>query len=263
MDIKNNRAQFLFGTWKNKLSLVDSINLTSQIKKEIKNNSRKIVGICPSSISLQLIASLLKDIPVAAQNCGWNSTYSLTGEISSSDLKTLNVKYCIIGHSERRIYLHETEEIIKNRLVELFQNDIVPILCIGEQLEDYENNRLIDVLKIQLNTLRLALLESNIAVLPSTFIIAYEPMWAISTSGSGKTLDAESADNIHLVIRKELKSILNFEIENEISILYGGSLSSKNSSDFFSKKNIDGGLVGSSTQSYQLFSDLIKSFYNS
>lgn len=261
MGIKNNRKQFLFGTWKNKLSLIESINLFNSVKAEIKRDPNKIIGICPSYMSLPTISALSNGIPIGAQNCGWADSYSLTGEVNVKDLTLLGARYCIVGHSERRIHLNETEEIIRKRLTELLKNNITPILCVGEQMQEKEVGKLYEVINRQVDSLIASFLDAKINCEPDTFIIAYEPMWAISTSGSGKSLGEQEAEEIHSAIRNIIGIKLGNEVQKKVSIIYGGSLSPKNADAFFSKDNIDGGLVGSATQSERSFIELIHAFY--
>lgn len=215
------------------LSPKESITLAKKFKARAEKGSQII--ICPDFLSLPLISPLLKRtaISLGAQDCANKERGALTGEISPADLKTLGVKYVIIGHSERREKLGENDQLINSKIIAALKNGLVPIICVGEKLTDKEAGRTRQVLNSQL---RYALRGVKIKK-ASDLIIAYEPLWAI---GTGQAIIPAEAELIASFLEKETKKILG----KKIAVLYGGSVDLQNAPIFLEQNHVAGLLVG-------------------
>ena len=230
-----------------------------QLIKEIKESNRSsdtltILGV--PYIFLNRAISLIEDIPnleVAAQNCHHESKGAYTGEISASMLNSIGVPFVIIGHSERRAYFNETDELLLKKVNLALDNNLSVIFCCGEPLEIREQGTHIDFVVDQI--------KSTISTLDpgqlKNIIIAYEPIWAI---GTGKTASSDQAQEMHNEIRKELENQFGSEIASSISILYGGSVKPGNAKELFAKPDVDGGLVGGASLKSNDFLDIINAF---
>jgi triosephosphate isomerase len=192
-------------------------------------------------------------IEIAAQNCHQEDSGAFTGEISISMLTSLGLEYVVLGHSERRQYFGETNELLNIKLKKVIEAGMTPIFCCGESLDTRkasgQNDFVIDQLKKAFEDID----KERI----SKIIIAYEPIWAI---GTGETATPEQAQNMHAVIRSFLKSEYGSEISEGISILYGGSVKESNAKEIFGQKDVDGGLVGGASLKFDSFSKIIHSF---
>ena len=195
---------------------------------DIKTNNVNLV-VCPSSIYLSFFK--YNNYALGSQNVGMIEKGSLTGEISSIQLKKLSVRYCIVGHSERRMFLKETNEMINRKISLLQNNDIIPILCVGETLEEKRANLTLDIIKEEIDKAFLNI--KNI----DNIIIAYEPIWSI---GTGIVPNNSEIANII----KEIKDHINIRYSTKLKVLYGGSVNSENISTLEDINNIDGYLVG-------------------
>lgn len=255
------RVRYLFATLKNRLDPRETVDLTINVRELVQAGNNRLVGLCPSAAALAWTAACKGELAIAAQNCGWSASYSLTGELSVRDLKAFSVPYCIVGHSERRLYLGETEEMIERKLSALFLASIIPVLCVGETLEQRRSNATSDVIRRQLLSLSNAFKTSAIEPQPARMIVAYEPMWAISTAGSNLTLQPEDGVATHVAVRALLDEIFGSGFGEETSVIFGGSLNSANAEAFFSHATIDGGLVGSGMQTASGFAGVLDAFY--
>ena len=180
----------------------------------------------------------------------WEESGAYTGEVSGKMLKSIGVEYVIIGHSERRQYFAETDETVNKKIKAAFANELKPIVCVGESLEQRESGKTEEIIT---NQTRLALEGLTNEQVQST-IIAYEPIWAI---GTGKTATSEDANNSIKAIRKEIASIYGEEVANNVIIQYGGSVKSANAKELFSTSDIDGGLVGGASLKVEEFSKIV------
>ena len=176
-----------------------------------------------------------------------------TGEVSAQMLNEMNVKYVIIGHSERREYFNESNADIKDKINIAIENNLTPIFCCGENLEQRERNNHFNIIEKQIKESLFNLTTDNFGKI----IIAYEPIWAI---GTGKTASAEQAQEIHNFIRTIVASKYNVELANNLSILYGGSCKPTNAKELFSKEDIDGGLIGGAALKAEDFVAIINAF---
>jgi len=226
--------KIIIANWKMQLSIKESLELARELVKKNKSAKNELI-ICPDFLSLPFIGPVLKKsfFGLGAQDSAEEGKGAYTGEVSAFNLKTLGVKYAILGHSERRLHLHENSAIINKKIKIALKNKIIPVLCIGEKLEEKDNGQ---TKKVLVNELRKALKGIKIKR-ANELIIAYEPLWAI---GSGHSIIPVEAEIMHGYIKKETEKILG----KKISVIYGGSVNSDNSALFLSQKNVDGLLVG-------------------
>ncbi|MFZ1857939.1 MAG: triose-phosphate isomerase [Chitinophagaceae bacterium] len=188
---------------------------------------------------------------VAAQNCHHKKSGAYTGEVSAEMLHSMNIKYCVVGHSERREYNQETNAMLADKVNLCFENFITPIFCCGEPLNIREAGTQNDFVSAQLKESLFHLSADKI----KTIIIAYEPIWAI---GTGKTATTEQAQEIHQYLRSVLAAQYDDAVANEIPILYGGSVKANNAKELFSCPDVDGGLVGGASLVAAEFIEIIK-----
>ena len=229
------RKKIVAGNWK--------MNLASVIPKP--NENVDIILFVP--FTHIKINNNLK-ISLGSQNFYPASNGAFTGEISASMIKDAGAKHVLIGHSERRVLFSETDEFINKKVKFALKEDLLPMLCIGETLEDRDENRTMEVIK---NQIKIALYE--VADI-SNITLAYEPVWAI---GTGKTATKEQAEEVCKEIREYIKELYTIEASEKIRILYGGSVNSKNAKEIFSMPNIDGALVGGASLTTE-FSEIIE-----
>ena len=199
--------------------------------RNFNGNNFSILGIAPASLYIDHLKTILTDynIEIGSQNIDLEETGARTGEISASMIKDLGCAFSIIGHSERRMLFHETNQMICQKLIQADNNSVIPILCIGESAEENQSNNTFNVLEQQI----IEALENANEL--SALIIAYEPVWAI---GSGKTPKPEEINSVHEMIKDVVQS--RFPKIGLESVLYGGSVNFKNASSLFEQKNIDG-----------------------
>jgi len=191
-------------------------------------------------------------IGISAQNCADHESGAYTGEVSAAMLASIGVQYCIIGHSERREYYHETNAGLLEKVKLALSHKLIPIFCIGERLEEREANKHFDVVTEQI--------EAVLCQLPAgdfeKMVVAYEPVWAI---GTGKTATAAQAQEMHAHIRKVLRAKFGAAAENT-AILYGGSVKASNAAEIFGQPDVDGGLVGGASLKEEEFIGIAKAF---
>lgn len=189
---------------------------------------------------------------IAAQNCSDKKSGAYTGEVSAEMLTSIGIKYCIVGHSERREYFGETNKMLADKVNICLQNDITPIFCCGESLSVREENRQNEFVQNQLEESIFHLSEEEV----KKIVIAYEPIWAI---GTGRTATAQQAQEMHAFIRSVLAKKYGAAVADELSILYGGSVKGSNAAELFGSPDVDGGLVGGASLMAQDFIEIIKS----
>ena len=245
----------IIANWKMNLQSEEVKKLTSNIIKGIANNineSKKI--LCVPFLYLETVKKLInetKNVFVGAQNCNENKKGAFTGEISCEMLNSMGVKHVIIGHSERREYYYETDEIIEKKIFQLISNKMCPIFCCGETLEARENNSYFDYVDSQIDKSLFRLNSNQI----SKVIVAYEPIWAI---GTGKVPQLKEIEEMHKFIRKKINNKYGKIISQNISILYGGSVNASNAKDIFNLPNVNGGLIGGASLNSNEFLGIVK-----
>lgn len=249
------RKKIVAGNWKMNLSFTEAEDLLYEIVDQLADNPPKDnvdIIVFPPSLYMELAsdAALDADIYYGAQNCSEYDNGAYTGEISASMLRSMDATHVLVGHSERRKYFKESNQTLYNKIDQALSNDIVPVFCIGEQLEDRESNKHFDVVKEQLNEVAFKFNEDEF----SNIIIAYEPVWAI---GTGKTATPEQAQEMHEYIRKLIEEKYSKDLADKTYILYGGSCKPSNAKELFSCKDVDGGLIGGASLKYEDFIELI------
>lgn len=192
-------------------------------------------------------------IGVAAENCADKASGAYTGEVSAAMVASTGAKYVILGHSERRAYYHETPEILKEKVLLALANNLTPIFCIGEVLEEREAGKHFDVVKAQIEGSLFNLSAEEFGKI----ILAYEPVWAI---GTGKTATAAQAQEMHAFIRQTLADKYGKEVAENCSILYGGSCKPSNAKELFANPDVDGGLIGGAALEVESFMGIIEAF---
>lgn len=194
-----------------------------------------------------------KDFFVGAQNCHHLESGAYTGEVSAQALSSVGASYVIIGHSERRIYFHETHEELRQKMEVALKNDLIPVYCVGEKLNERKGNSYFHAVKKQIEEVVFHLSENQV----KKCILAYEPVWAI---GTGETATPEQAQEMHAFIRLALAEKFGQNIASGISILYGGSCNAANAKQLFACADVDGGLVGGASLKAEEFLLICKSF---
>ncbi|MDD2192293.1 MAG: triose-phosphate isomerase [Bacteroidales bacterium] len=250
------RRNIVAGNWKMNLGFEeadDLVNLIAEKLDEVETETTVIV--CPPYPYLELTSDLAQESNffAGAQNVSSFDNGAYTGEVSAQMLASMNIDYCIVGHSERRKYFHETNQEISTKVVKLLESGISPIFCCGEALEERESEKHFDVVKTQIVESLFNLTGEEIL----DVIIAYEPVWAI---GTGKTATGAQAQEMHAYIRSLLTEKYGKEVSEEISILYGGSCNPKNAKELFANKDVDGGLIGGASLKADDFLAIITSF---
>jgi len=245
------RKKIVAGNWKMNKTLMEANKLFDEISNNTFSNDVLVI-ISPPSIYLSQFAMVTKGIAIASQNVSQYNEGAYTGEISAKMLKEIGVDYCLVGHSERRSYFNEINTTLAEKINRLLENDIKVIFCCGESLNERETNRAEEVIELQLKESLFHISSKEI----ENVVIAYEPVWAI---GTGLTATSEQAQDMHDFIRSLLKKYYNENISTRISILYGGSCKPSNAKDIFSKKDVDGGLIGGAALESNAFLEIIKS----
>ncbi|MGB5270368.1 MAG: triose-phosphate isomerase, partial [Eudoraea sp.] len=212
--------------------------LLSELLEKLPTTEAEVI-VAPTYVNLESAARMLQssDIKVAAQNMHFAKSGAYTGEISADMLLNINVDTVIIGHSERRAYFGETDDLLAKKVEAALANNMQVIFCFGEELEERKAGNHFNVVESQL--------KNGLFILPADawqhIVLAYEPVWAI---GTGETASPEQAQEMHAFIRKTITEAYDSSIANEVSILYGGSVKPSNAQEIFSKPDVDGGLIG-------------------
>ncbi len=250
------RQKIVAGNWKMNKTLQEASILASEIMgmvtDEVSSNARVI--FCVPFPYLLPVKNLLGNntrILVAAQNCSEHESGAYTGEVSAVMLKSMSIPYVVLGHSERRQYFGEEGKIIAKKIDAALKHGLSPIFCCGEMLEIREKGTHEQLVKQQVEESLFHLSAESL----KNIVIAYEPVWAI---GTGKTATSQQAQNMHAVIRKHLAGKYGQEVANDISILYGGSVSAANAKELFANEDVDGGLVGGASLKSREFTEIVK-----
>ena len=249
------RKKIVAGNWKMNTTVPEGVELAKEVVKEaasLSSEVKLIVGVPFTHLSS--VATVLEgsNVELSAQNCADEVKGAYTGEVSAKMLASLPVKYVILGHSERREYYGETNEKLVKKINLALAENIAPIYCVGEKLEEREAGKHFEVVASQIKEVLFGLTEEQM----KNIVIAYEPVWAI---GTGKTATSEQAQEIHAFIRETLAEKFG-ALAEEISILYGGSCKPSNAQELFAQKDIDGGLIGGASLVASDFIAIAKSF---
>ena len=234
------RKKIVAGNWKMNKTLTDCKAFVAELEGLLLNQGQvgaKELIIFPSAVYLPFLSAFPQLFAVGAQNCAEFENGAYTGEVSASMLQSFQVRYCLVGHSERRQYFLESNASLLNKLKRLLEQEICPVLCVGESLADRQGNLYFDRIRDQL--------DQSVFMLPaamiSKVIIAYEPVWAI---GTGVTASPSQAEEMHAFIRGLFAAKGGKAMADGVTILYGGSCNKANAKELFDQPNIDGGLIG-------------------
>jgi len=247
------RKNIVAGNWKMNNTLQEGTTFAKELQTALNGKAINCdVIICPPFIHLPLIDAT-GTVKLGAQNCADKVSGAYTGEVSAAMVASTGAQYVILGHSERRAYYGETNATLKEKVKLALENNLTPIFCIGEVLEEREAGKQNEVVKSQIE-------EALFDLSPADFgkiVLAYEPVWAI---GTGKTATSEQAQEMHAFIRQTLTNKYGAEVANETSILYGGSCNAGNAKELFANPDVDGGLIGGASLKVDTFLPIIEAF---
>ena len=248
------RKKIIAGNWKMNNNLTDAKLLANKIFSDSPQNEI-IKIIFPPVIYLHELSSIVKssNFKIGAQNCSQFKNGAYTGELSAEMIASVGAEYCLVGHSERRNYFFETSKQLSEKIKRCLENNLIPVFCVGEKLDERESNTQFSVVENQLTEVLMNIKIHEI--LP--ILIAYEPVWAI---GTGETATPKQVQEMHAHIRTVLKNITSETISLNIPILYGGSCNPQNAKEIFACKDVDGGLIGGASLNAQDFISIINSF---
>ena len=254
------RKPLIVGNWKMNNTTAESVDLTEKLKRLIKDMAVVEVVVAPPFTSLDKVRDAIKgsNIKLGAQNLFWEDKGAYTGEVSPLMIRDLDCEYVIIGHSERREYFKESDEIINKKIKAALRNKLKAIVCVGETFKEREESKTIEVIESQIRNGLEGILSSELRTTDREMrlVIAYEPVWAI---GTGRNATPAQANEVHTYIRKLLSQIFNEGIASNIKILYGGSVKPSNSAELMSEKEIDGALVGGASLEADSFAEIVRS----
>lgn len=245
------RKKVIAGNWKMNMLPNEAIKFIEDFAPLVKDTENEVILCVPyTDLFYTLLTVQGTNIKIGAQNVHFERSGAFTGEISAEMLKSINVEYVIIGHSERRQYFNETDETVNKKIKAAFENGLKPIVCVGETLEQRENGVTVDVITKQTELALEGLTDEQV----ENTIIAYEPIWAI---GTGKTATSQDAENSIKSIRNKIAEIYGQNIANGVIIQYGGSVKSTNAKELFEMPDIDGGLVGGASLKPDEFAKIV------
>lgn len=232
------RSKIVAGNWKMNLNMAETESLLTQLSAKLPNTDAEVM-VAPTFVNLIAAKNILESstVQVIAQNMHYAESGAYTGEISADMLLGIGVDTVIIGHSERRAYFGETDEILAKKVKAAIAKNMRVMFCFGEELADRKSGNHFAIVESQLKNALFGLEASAW----KNIILAYEPVWAI---GTGETASPEQAQEMHAFIRKTITNAVNADVANKVSILYGGSVKPGNAEEIFSKPDVDGGLIG-------------------
>ena len=243
------RRKVIAGNWKMNMIPSDTLKYLIVLAELVKESPNEVI-ICTPFTDLFYAINYVKDFPyihIGAQNMHYEESGAFTGEISPEMLTSIGCEYVIIGHSERRQYFNETDETVNLKVKAALKHGLKPIICIGETLAQREAREAIQIVNTQITKDLEGLTLDDL----NNIIIAYEPIWAI---GTGKTATKEDAEEIIKAIRDKIRELFN---NDDVSILYGGSVKPENAKELFTMPNIDGGLVGGASLDAEVFEKIV------
>ena len=249
------RKKIVAGNWKMNLDKSSSEHLVKEILESTQEKKDVQIVLSPPFIYLEQIVKdcvSRSDVLIAAQNCSAYDNGAFTGEVSTNMLKSIGVDYVIIGHSERRQFFSESNDVLMNKISLSLSNNLKVIFCCGEDINQREKDLHFEIIEDQLKSTVFKLSANDF----SKIVIAYEPIWAI---GTGKTATSDQAQEIHGFIRSLITTNYNKDISDNTTILYGGSCKPSNAKAIFSEDDIDGGLIGGASLKSADFTSIISS----
>ncbi len=245
------RKKVIAGNWKMNMLPGEAIEFINELTPLVKDTKNEVILCVPyTDLFYALLTAQNTNIKIGAQNMHFEESGAYTGEVSGKMLKSINVEYVIIGHSERRQYFAETDETVNKKVKAAFKYGLKPIVCVGETLEEREAGKTTDKITKQTELALEGLTNEQV----ENTIIAYEPIWAI---GTGKTATSEDANNSIKEIRNKIEEIYGQETASRVIIQYGGSVKSSNAKELFEMSDIDGGLVGGASLKAEEFSKIV------
>ncbi len=245
------RRKVIAGNWKMNMLPGEAIEFITELEPLVKDTKNEVILCVPyTDLFYALLTAQNTNIKIGAQNMHFEEKGAYTGEVSGKMLKSINVEYVIIGHSERRQYFNETDETVNKKIKAAFANGLKPIVCVGETLEQREAGKTVEIITKQTELALEGLTDEQV----KKTIIAYEPIWAI---GTGKTATSEDANNSIKEIRNKIADIYGKDVAEEVIIQYGGSVKSTNAKELFEMSDIDGGLVGGASLKAEEFSKIV------
>ena len=245
------RRKVIAGNWKMNMLPNEAIAYIEEFEHLVKDTKNEVILCVPyTDLFYCLMNAQGTNIKIGAQNMHFAENGAYTGEVSGKMLKSIGVEYVIIVHSERRQYFNETDETVNKKIKAAFANELKPIVCVGETLQEREEGKADDIITKQTELALEGLTEEQV----ENTIIAYEPIWAI---GTGKTATSEDANNSIKEIRKKIEEIYGKDIAESVIIQYGGSVKSTNAKELFETSDIDGGLVGGASLKPEEFAKIV------
>jgi triosephosphate isomerase len=246
------RRPLLAGNWKMQGTRAEAEALLSALKSQVADADDREVVVAPPFTALETAARTLagSSIRLAAQNLHWEPQGAFTGEVSGSMLQELGCQYVIVGHSERRQYFGETDEIVARKVQAAQRDGLLPIVCVGETLEERERGETLTVITRQI---RSGLQDQDAAAL-SAVVVAYEPIWAI---GTGRTATPDQAQEVHAAMRTTLSELADSATADAVRLLYGGSVKPDNVDGLMAQTDIDGALVGGASLQADSFARIV------
>ena len=245
------RNKVIAGNWKMNKDVFETADLINGLKKSIEKTSAEVI-ICPPFTSLVVAQQLLKGstIKLGAQDVSVHDDGTYTGEISVKMLKSVGCEYVIVGHSERRQYFHESNDLINQKAKKVLASGMKAIICVGETLDEREKGITDKVITAQVKGVLAGLTQADL----DRVIIAYEPVWAI---GTGKTATTQQAEDVHQLIRKLVAQLYSWAVAEKLIIQYGGSVKPENAKELLNQADIDGALVGGACLKTESFSAIV------
>lgn len=251
--MEKQRKLIVAGNWKMNKTVAEALALVEDLKRELANIKEIDIVICPPFTALSEVSKAIIDsnLRLGAQNMNENNFGAFTGEIAAGMLKEFLVRYVILGHSERRQLLQESDELVARKTLAAHAASLRPIVCVGETLAEREAGFTDRIVARQV-TAALAPLKAEQLL---ETIIAYEPVWAI---GTGRTATAQQAQEVHSLIRRLVAGLANESVARQVRIQYGGSVKPSNARELMMQPDVDGALVGGASLEGRVFSDIIK-----
>ncbi len=247
------RRKFVAGNWKMYKTLPEALELVSELKRLVAMVRKSDIAVIPPALFVEPVARRLADsnIGVGVQNIYDAGFGAFTGELSAEMLKDVGASYCLAGHSERRQFFGDTDEVVNRKVKAIFAQGIIPIFCIGETLAEREADQTFTVLRRQMEK-GMADIDAEQA---RRIVLAYEPVWAI---GTGRTASAEQVEEVHTWLRGWLTDNYGKEVAQRIRIQYGGSVKPENAAELLHTPNVDGALVGGASLKPDSFAQIVK-----
>lgn len=245
------RRKVIAGNWKMNMLPNEAMDFINAISSQVEDASCEVVLCVPyTDLFYSLLTAQNTKVQIGAQNMHWEEKGAYTGEISPNMLKCINVKYVIIGHSERRQYFAETDETVNKKVISAYNHNLIPILCVGETFVQRDLGLEEEIVSDQIKNALKGVTKEQV----QEIVIAYEPIWAI---GTGKVATKDDANLMMKKIRSQIASLYDDEIAQNVTLLYGGSVKKDNSKELFNTSDIDGALVGGASLDPEEFLSII------